>query len=171
MSSRWTTGPSHLQWTAGESNPDCLGANQASSRWTSGPPMEEVRPGVEPGLPPYRGGVLPKHLQTASSQVIPGGVDHRFPGCHPGVFAVGPRDHASDRDRSRTCKVTRLSTSPLFLFAYPGVAGPGVAHRRSRLMRPGWALAHPQLQAPVSSRAYRPYESQLGTCRACNVLK
>ena len=26
-----------------------------------------------------------------------------------------------------------------------------------------------KLQAPVSSRAHRPYESQLGTCRACNV--
>ena len=26
-----------IQWTAGESNPDCLGANQASSLWTSGP--------------------------------------------------------------------------------------------------------------------------------------
>ena len=26
-----------------------------------------------------------------------------------------------------------------------------------------------ELQAPVSNRAHRPYESQLGTCRACNV--
>lgn len=26
-----------IQWTAGDSNPDCLGANQASSLWTSGP--------------------------------------------------------------------------------------------------------------------------------------
>ena len=24
----------------------------------------KVRPGIEPGLPPYRGGVLPQHLQT-----------------------------------------------------------------------------------------------------------
>jgi hypothetical protein len=24
----------------------------------------KVRPGIEPGLPPYRGGVPPKHLQT-----------------------------------------------------------------------------------------------------------
>src|ERR1043166_8416523 len=30
---------------------------------------QEVRPGIEPGLPPYREGVLPKHLQT--NQVIP----------------------------------------------------------------------------------------------------
>ena len=26
--------------------------------------VREVRPGIEPGLPPYHGGVLPKHLQT-----------------------------------------------------------------------------------------------------------
>jgi len=35
-------------------------------------------------------------------------------------------------------------------------------------MRPGWTCVHPQLQAPVSNRAHRPYGSQLGTCRACN---
>src|SRR3989304_5962884 len=29
--------PMFIQWTAGDSNPDCLGANQASSLWTSGP--------------------------------------------------------------------------------------------------------------------------------------
>ena len=27
--------------------------------------VKEVRPGIEPGLPPYHGGVLPKHLQTS----------------------------------------------------------------------------------------------------------
>ena len=27
-----------------------------------------------------------------------------------------------------------------------------------------------QLQAPVSSRAGQPYESRLGTCRACNAM-
>ena len=26
--------------------------------------VREVRPGIEPSLPPYHGGVLPKHLQT-----------------------------------------------------------------------------------------------------------
>ena len=35
----WTT-TRNCQWTAGESNPDYLGANQASSRWTSGPHLE-----------------------------------------------------------------------------------------------------------------------------------
>ena len=54
---------------AGESNSDLLVAGQASSRWTSSPLdsfLPEVRPGIEPGLPPYHGGVLPKHLQTDS---------------------------------------------------------------------------------------------------------
>ncbi len=32
--------PVVFQWTAGESNPDYLGANQVSSRWTSGPFIE-----------------------------------------------------------------------------------------------------------------------------------
>jgi len=47
--------------------------------------------------------------------------------------------------------------------------GSGFRTRRSRLMRPRWALAHPrrsssQLQVPVSIRTDRPYESQLSTC-------
>lgn len=44
--------------------------------------------------------------------------NHHSPGCHPGVFTIGPRDHVSDRGRCRTCKITRLSTSSLCLFAY-----------------------------------------------------
>ena len=31
---------------------------------TCQPVLSEVRPGIEPGLPPYHSGVLPKHLQT-----------------------------------------------------------------------------------------------------------
>ena len=50
----------------------------------------------------------------------------------------------------------------------PGRGGSGVAPGG-----PGYearlSLAHPQLQAPVSNRANRPYGSQLGTCRDCNV--
>ena len=49
---------------AGESNPDLLVAGQVSSRWTSRPWFREVRPGIEPGLRPYHGRVLPEHLQT-----------------------------------------------------------------------------------------------------------
>ena len=95
---------------------------------TCGPSLREVRPGIEPGLPPYHGGVLPKHLQT---KVIPDGIEPSFPGRQPGVVAVGPRDRrSSSRGGSRTHKVTRLSTSPLCQVCVPGhvqVAGPGVA--------------------------------------------
>jgi hypothetical protein len=59
--------PISFSGPAGESNPDLLVASQASSRWTSRPCLlSEVRPGIEPGLPPYQGGVRPKHLQTTS---------------------------------------------------------------------------------------------------------
>ena len=54
--------------------------------------LSEVRPGIEPGLPRYQGGVLPKHLQT-DNEVIPDGVEPSFPVCKTGVVAVGPRDH------------------------------------------------------------------------------
>ncbi len=50
--------------------------------------------------------------------------------------ASSPLDHgivSSDRGRSRTCKITRLSTSSLCLFAYSAVAGPGVAPGRRGL--------------------------------------
>jgi hypothetical protein len=51
-----------FQWTAGESNPDLLVASQASSRYYE-PPFSlnsaKVRPGVEPGPPPYHRGVPP----------------------------------------------------------------------------------------------------------------
>ena len=53
-----------IKWSAGESNPDYLGASQASSPLDERPITQEVRPGVEPGLRPYHGRVLPEHLQT-----------------------------------------------------------------------------------------------------------
>ena len=50
----------------------------------------EVHPGIEPGPPPYHGGVRPQHLQT--ERVIPDGLEPSLPGCGPGVVAAGPRD-------------------------------------------------------------------------------
>ena len=83
--------------------------------------------------------------------LIPDGVEPSSPACRAGVFAVGPRDRVdNDRDGNRTHRITRLSTSSLFLFAYPAVCvglkngGFGSRTRRSRLMRPRWALAHPR---------------------------
>ena len=58
------------QWTAGESNPNLRRAIPASSRWTSSPFYPEVRPGLEPGLPPYQRGVLPQHLQTFGAGAV-----------------------------------------------------------------------------------------------------
>ena len=52
-----------LKWTAGELNPDFLGASQASSR-----------------------------VGPAAQSVIPDGLEPSLPGCGPGVFAAGPRD-------------------------------------------------------------------------------
>ena len=115
---------------------------QGSSRPPVGPcqPIsQEVRPGVEPGLPPYRGGVLPKHLQTISATVIPDGVE-------PALSWLSPRRLC--RWTTGSCSSvtevgveptgTRLSTSPLCQFAYPVVSGgSGSCTRRSRLMRPG----------------------------------
>ena len=78
-----------MQWTAGESNPDFLLARQVSSRWTSSPSKihAEVRPGFEPGLPPYRGGVPPQHLQT---QVTRTELNRRFLNVNQ---ASSPLDH------------------------------------------------------------------------------
>ena len=62
VSCRWTMSPSNLpKWTAGESNPDLLRAEQVSCRWTSSPIAREpeVRSGLEPEPPPYRGGMPP----------------------------------------------------------------------------------------------------------------
>ena len=112
------------QWTAGESNPDCLGANQASSHWTSGPYHREVRPGVEPDLSPYRGGVLPKHLQTIFNNSDPGwSRTIALLVVAQASFAVGPRDrpYSSVTGVGLEPTGTRLSTSPLCQFAYPAV--------------------------------------------------
>ena len=64
-----------LKWSVGESNPDYLGASQASSRWTNAPLFccREVRPVIEPSPRPYQRRVRPQHLQTVV--VIPDGVE------------------------------------------------------------------------------------------------
>lgn len=74
-------------------------------------------------------------------------LNHRFPGCHPGVLTTGPRDRMSGRGERRTHKITRLSgtdrrlVAPLCLFAYPAASGrPGGRTRRSELMRLRWTL-------------------------------
>src|SRR5262249_4567554 len=61
--------------------------------------LREVRPGIEPGPPPYHGGVRPQHLRTKctcarTSRVVPGGVEPPLSGCEPDVV---PLDHGTGR--------------------------------------------------------------------------
>ena len=103
------------------------------------PSSSEVRPGVEPGLPPYRGGVLPKHLQTIFIS-DPGW--NRTSTFLVVTQASSPLDHGivflSVTEVGLEPTGTRLSTSPLCQFAYPVISGgSGSCTRLSRLMRPG----------------------------------
>jgi hypothetical protein len=73
------------QWTAGDSNPDFLVADQESCHWTNSPFVSSSA--VAPSCSPRPGG----------SQLI-------------------------DQGGNRTHRITRLSTSPLFQFAYSVVS-------------------------------------------------
>ena len=60
----------------------------------------------------------------------------------------------SQRDRFACLRTWSYSSS-----------GSGGCTRRSEYMKLRWTLVHPrQLQAPVSNRAHRPYDGQLGAC-------
>ena len=99
----------------------------------AGPLFREVRPGIEPGLR------APTTLTDHSSKVIPGRIEL-------------PISWVSSRRlrhwTTGSCSVTRVGIEPtksqvLGLLALPvcvpghvQVAGPGVAHRQSRPMRP-----------------------------------
>jgi hypothetical protein len=96
-----------------------------------------------------------------------------FPGCHPGVFALGPRDQVSRKVTeagvepaksrgSRPRRFSNLRTRPWRV----RVMLPAIQAYETR-MSTGPPASHLKLQAPVSNRAHRPYGSQLGTCRAC----
>jgi hypothetical protein len=92
--------------------------------------IEEVRPGLNPILRPYHGRVLPQHLQTIVFSDPGWNRTKPSPGCHPGVFATGPRDHVSVTEAG----VEPADSQDLGLFALPvcvpghrEVAGPGVA--------------------------------------------
>ncbi len=100
-------------------------------------PRLKVRPGIEPGLPPYRGGVLPQHLQTNFTS-DPGwnrtidflDVDQAsLPLDHGIVLVTGVRVELTNS--------TRLSTSSLYQFAYPAGCRFGCRTRQTGLMRPG----------------------------------
>ena len=112
---------------AGELNPDLLVAGQVSSRWTSRPNSQEVRPGIEPGPRPYHGRVLPEHLQTIFSSVIPAGIEPALSCMSRRRLRRWTTGSLSVTEVGLEPTGTRLWTSPLCRFAYPVVAGPGVA--------------------------------------------
>ena len=131
--------------------------------------------GIEPGLPLYQGGVLPKHLQTITS-VIPDGVEPSFPACRAGVV---PFDHgtASGRSRSRTDKITSLSNWPLFPFACSAVKWQvQESHLAGEGYEPSLGTGPPASESvsvagPGIEPGHRPYESQLGASPACIALR
>ena len=113
---------------------------------------------------PTVSGYLPSFLSVDRR-----GIEPRFPGCRPGVVPLDQQpvsmQFASDRGGSRTHKITRLSTSPLFLFAYPAAVTcllasacsrlklqVRVSHPAAELMRLRWALAHLRHGSPSDFR-------------------
>ncbi len=118
VSSRWTITPTH-QWTAGESNPDYLSANQVSFHWTSSPCCfieRSVRELNSAFLLTTQ--VCCRNTYRPFIESDPGWT--RTTGTHAqrGSFlhvtqASSPLDHginSSDRGGSRTHKIIRLST-------------------------------------------------------------
>ena len=144
--------PPGRQWTAGDLHPDFRHAKPASSCWTSSPiravetvgieptaaclqdnlaalgtcaPTTKVRPGIEPGLPPYHGGVPPQHLQTDRAERRTSAGDNRLgaPAClyrrprtlRPTVAEVGIEPtivSPGSRPGRFACLRTRPSISP-----------------------------------------------------------
>ena len=68
----------------------------------------------------------------AAQGVIPDGLEPSLPGCGPGVFAAGPRDHVSSRGRSRTDNHSPGSRPGRFacLRTRPQLPDPGLAPDR-----------------------------------------
>jgi hypothetical protein len=127
----------------------------------------KVRPGLEPGPPPYRGGMPP--VTPADRNSRPG----RTRTC--GILLVRqaswPLDDgtkSSSRGGSRTHKhqPLRLAALP---FAYPAigrVAGMGVEPHPTEFMRLGRAPAHPRVPGPGIEPGGRPHEGRPGARRA-----
>jgi hypothetical protein len=129
-----------FQWTAGDSNPDYLGANQASFLWTSGPCVKRSVRELSPALLPtteaccrntYRPSSDPGWSRTTAFLVVIQASSPLDRGIMLQVTEVGVEPTG-----------TRLSTSPLFQFAYPVII-------KSRVRG-----SHPAVQA---------YEARLGT--------
>ena len=162
--------PIFIQWTAGESNPDCLGANQASSPWTSGPHLKRS---VRESNPVF----------LLTEEVCCRNTYRPFRNSDPGwsrtitflvvTQASSPLDHGimliSDRGGSRTHRHEALDLAAMPI-CVPGhkwrVRGshPAVQAYEARL-----STGPPAVAGPGIEPGHRPYGSQLGTCRACNL--
>ncbi len=131
--------PFLCEWTRWELNPPHRPCKGQSPPTACRPAFPEVRPGIEPGLRPYQGGVLPEHLQTVAS-VIPDGIEPPISWMSPrrlGRWTTGsssvteagiePAKSRDSRPRRFACLRTRPRSS----------SGSGGRTRRSRLMGPG----------------------------------
>jgi hypothetical protein len=148
-------------------------------------PVNAVAPHVHPKGPPEnrtRSPSLPRRCAAGTPA-------DRLPGSRPGrtrtcaILLVRQASSPLD-DGTRFGRVarvgfdptgTRLSTWPRCQLAYRAVntdsCGSGSRTSASERMKLGRAPAHPQSQAPVSSRADRPHESQPGTCLAWEISR
>ena len=116
--------PESEQWRRWESNPSQFVCKTISPPLVHAPPhlvQPKVRPGLEPGLPPYQRGVLPQHLQTDRAEHRASAGDNQLgrPAClyrrprtlRPTVAEVGiePTDLSPG---SRPGRFTDLRTRP-----------------------------------------------------------
>jgi hypothetical protein len=79
-------------------------------------------------------------LGPAAQSVIPDGLEPSLPGCGPGVFATGPRDHCSSRGGNRAHNRSPGSRPGRFagLRTRPSSCGGRIRTGVERLMRPCW---------------------------------
>jgi hypothetical protein len=160
-----------------ESNLQSLGFKPSRSAvGVPGRAVQMIPDGLEPSLPGCRPGVVATGPRDRGRRSAEGG-ERRARGNHRYLFlalrpprsalripmtevGVEPTGHSPVSQTGRfpclrtRSKKLRVQDSHLACCGYEPLLGP----------RPP---AISQLQAPVSNRANRPYESQLGTCRAC----
>ena len=102
---------------------------------------QEVRPGIEPGPPPYHGGVLPEHLQTVLLLL------HSDPGWNRTITLLGVIQASSPLDHGIMLSVTEVGVEPTksrgsrprrfaCLRTRSSSGGSGGRTRQARLMRP-----------------------------------
>ena len=139
------------------------------------PKFQEVRPGIEPGPPPYRGGVLPEHLQTIC--VSDPGWSRTSTFLHV-TQASSPLDHGTmsvteagvepaTSPGSRPGRFACLRTRPWRVrVSHPA----GEAHETSLSAGPPASSCRPRYRAGHTGHDQPSVgaRGQLGACQACN---